>query len=125
MSGMTMTEIINWWECAPKKDTFVCRILPDKSKTETESGLIIAQKAGSVQDRPYQGEVISVGPKAKYSIGDYLFWQPQTGFDLAMIRPTQEDEKFILLHPEAILGQKVKDTRETRDTRENRETIKE
>lgn len=101
---------IDWWEFAPIDDTFICRSSPDETKKTTESGLIIATQTDIIMDRPWKGEVISVGPTAKYNIGDFLYWQPNSGFDLAMIR-NQEHEKFILLHNEAILGQRVKDTR--------------
>ena len=62
-------------------------------------------------DRPFKGQVVSAGPDSKYKVGEFLYWQPQSGMDLAMIRPTEEHEKFILLHTDAILGKRVKDTR--------------
>jgi co-chaperonin GroES (HSP10) len=114
---MDETGYINWYSFAPVGDTFIVKTLPDKTKKESESGIIITTQTDIVTDRPFKGMVVSVGPDAKYKIGDYLYWQPQSGFDLAMIKPTEPDEKFLLLHNDAILGQLVKDTRTTRVAR--------
>jgi len=102
---------VDWWELAPVNDLFLVRTVPDKTKKESASGIIISTQESAVMDRPFKGTVISVGPDAKYKIGDYLYWQPTSGMDMAVIRPTEPDEKFLLLHTEAILCKKVKDTR--------------
>ena len=101
---------INWWEFGPVNDHFICRTIPDMTKKETESGIIITTQTDVVQDRPFKGQVVAAGPEAKYKVGEFLYWQPQSGMDLAMIR-TDGEEKFILLHTDAILGRRVKDTR--------------
>ncbi len=102
---------IDWWEFHPVGDTFIVSTIPDETKKTSDSGIIISTESDVIMDRPFKGVVVTVGPKAEYKIGDYLYWQPQSGMDLAMIRPSKEGEKFLLLHTEAILGQKVKDTR--------------
>ena len=108
---------VNWWEFSPVKDLFICRTVPDKTKKESETGIIFSTQESTVADRPFKGVVVSAGPDSKYKVGEYLWWQTTSGFDLAMIRPTESDEKFILLHTDAILGKKVKDTRTIRTTR--------
>jgi len=102
---------INWWEFSPVDDTFICETIPDQTKKESESGIIISTQESAIVDRPFKGVVIAVGPKAKYKIGDYLYWSPQSGMDLAMIKAEKDGRKFILLHTEAIMGQRVKDAR--------------
>ena len=106
---------INWWEFSPVGDTFICSTIPDLTKKETETGIIFDTQVSVVADRPFKGVVISVGPDAKYKVGDYLYWQTTAGLDLGMIRPEKEDQKYILLHTDAILGQKVKDVRGTKE----------
>ena len=103
---------INWWEFAPVGDTFICETMPDVTKKETESGIIFETQESVILDRPFKGVVISVGPEAKYKIGEYLYWSPQSGMDLAMMKPEKDGQKFILLHTDAIMGRRVKDTRE-------------
>ncbi len=102
---------VDYWEFAPVNDYFIVSTVPDKTKKETESGIIMTTQTDVIMDRPFKGVVVAVGPKAKYKIGDFLWWQPTSGMDLAMIRPTKEDEKFLLLHSDAILGRRVTDTR--------------
>lgn len=104
---------IDYWEFAPQGDTFIVFTKPDKTKTETEGGLILTTKTDVIMDRPFKGVVVTVGPDAPYNVGDYLYWQPQSGMDLAMVRTQAPEEKYLLLHPDAILGQRVKDTRTT------------
>ena len=101
----------DWWEYGCVDDTFIVSTVPDVTKKESETGIIFATEADVIQDRPFRGTVIAVGPKAKYKRGDYVFFQPTSGFDLAFLRPSAEGEKFVLLHTEAIIGKLVKDTR--------------
>ena len=102
---------INWWEFAPTGDTFIVHTKPDKTKKTTESGLIISTQTDVIQDRPFKGEIVSVGPEAKFKVGEFVYFEPQKGMDLAMIRKPDVDEMYILLYSEAILGKRVKDTR--------------
>lgn len=107
---MSDTGYIDWFEFAPQGDMFVVKSVPDMTKKESESGIIFAVEQDVIQDRPFKGEVVSVGPDSKYKIGSYLYWEPMKGMDLAMIR-TEDNEKYILLYNDAILGQRVKDVR--------------
>jgi len=110
-------EIPGWydyWEYGCVDDTFIVSTVPDQTKKTSESGIIFATEADVIQDRPFRGTVVSVGPKAKYKIGEYLFFQPTSGMDLAFLKPTKEGEMFVLLHTDAIIGRLVKDTRDTR-----------
>lgn len=101
---------IDWWEFSPQGDTFIVLSKPDETKKVTETGLIFDTEDSVVQDRPTSGEVVSIGPDCPYKVGDYLYWNPVSGMDLEMIR-TKKNDKFQLMHPDAILGKKVKDTR--------------
>ncbi len=101
---------IDWWEFAPMGDTFIVRNVIDISKKETESGIIYGTRPSVVQDRPTSGVVIAMGPGSKYQIGDFVYFAPNSGMDLAMIRK-EEDEKYLLLYNDAIIGKRVKDTR--------------
>ncbi len=101
----------DWWEYGCVDDTFIVSTIPDMAKKTTETGIIFSTEDSAVMDRPFKGTVISVGPKAKYNKGDFVFFQPTSGMDLAFLRPTQENESFVLLHTDAIIGKLVKDTR--------------
>ena len=111
MSKETGPGWFDWWEYGCVDDTFIVSTVPDETKKESETGIIFATEVDIVQDRPFRGTVVSVGPKAKYKIGEYVFFQPTSGFDLAFLRPSKEGEMFVLLHTEAIIGKLVKDTR--------------
>ena len=100
-----------YWEYGCVDDTFMVSTTPDVTKKESESGIIFATETDIVQDRPFRGVVVAVGPKAQYRIGEVVFFQPTSGFDLAFLKPTKEDEKFVLLHTDAIIGRLVKDSR--------------
>lgn len=102
---------IDWWEFAPQKDMFVVRSVPDKTKKQSESGIIITTQTDVIMDRPFKGEIISTGPDSKYKVGSYIYWEPQKGLNLEMIRKTQEGEIYLLLYDDAVLGQRVKDVR--------------
>ncbi len=102
---------INWYEFAPQKDTFIVRSVPDETKKSTESGIIFATETDVIMDRPFKGEIISVGPDTKYKVGSYIYWEPQKGMNLEMIRKEQDGEVYILLYDDAVLGQRVKDIR--------------
>ena len=101
----------NWWEYGCVSDTFMVSTVPDETKKESETGIIFSTQESVITDRPFRGAVVSVGPEAKYKLGEYVFFQPTSGFDLAFIRPTKDGEKFLLLHTDAVIGKLVKDTR--------------
>lgn len=101
---------IDWWEFEPQGDTFIIKNLPDETKKATESGIFVSSETSVVQDRPFKGEVIAVGKDASFEVGDYVYFEPTAGMDLAMIR-TVENEKYLLLYNKSVLGKRVKDTR--------------
>ena len=105
------TGFYDWWEYGCVDDTFIVSTVPDVTKKESESGIIFATEADVIQDRPFSGTVVAVGPKAKYKLGEYVFFQPTSGFDSAFLKPTREQEHFVLLHTEAIIGKLIKDSR--------------
>jgi len=102
---------IDWWEFAPMGDTFIVHTKPDQTKKETESGIIFQTETDVIMDRPFKGTVVSVGPEAKFNVGEYVYFEPQKGMDLAMVRKPNPDEMYLLLYNEAIIGKRVKDTR--------------
>lgn len=103
---------INWWEFAPQGDTFIVHTTPDETKKVSESGIIISTENDVIQDRPFKGTVVSVGPEAKVKVGTYIYFQPISGMDLAMIRRDKPEDSYLLLYPDAVLGIRVKDTRD-------------
>ncbi len=90
------------------KDTFIARTLPQNTKKETESGLILSTQADSVvNDRPDAGVVVSVGPEAEFRVGEYIFIQKGHGYDLANIRKDPKaDYNYLLLYTDAVIGKK-------------------
>ena len=105
---------IDWFEFEPQKDTFIGRTLPVETKKATESGLILqAEDDSVVNDRPDACIVVSVGETCKYKVGDFLYLQKGMGYDLKQVRK-ENDQEFILLYPDAVIGKKVQDTRTTK-----------
>ena len=102
-------DFINWWEFSPTNDLMLVRV-QTKTEEKTESGIITNVKQSVVQDRPTEGLVVSTGPSAPFSAGTYLYYTKTSGYDFAQIR-SENSEMYTILHPEAILGTKVKDTR--------------
>lgn len=105
-----MTQWINWYEFKPQGDTFLCKVYKQETTMQTEGGLIINTEESKVEDRPTAGIVLSVGPDSPYDVNDIIFWRKESGYDLAMIRSDQDD-RYILMHPQGVLGVKVEDTR--------------
>ena len=106
-----LSDRINWYEFAPVKDYFLVKTIPNESDKKTESGIIMKIQDSAVHDRPKQCVVVSVGPECPYEIGEFLFFQKTSGYDLKNIRTDENDNEFSLYHPDAVLGKKVKDTR--------------
>jgi len=111
MNKSELQDKINWYEFAPVRDYFLVQTIPNESEKKTESGIIIKTNDSIVEDRPRQGVIKSVGPDCPYEVGQFVFWQKNAGYDLHNIRLDQNDNPYLLLHPDAILGIKVKDTR--------------
>ena len=103
---------IQWYQYGCVNDTFIVSTVPDSTKKESDSGLILTTEESVVQDRPFKGTVVTAGPESKYAVGDYVYFQPTSGFDLAFIRPTQDKEMFVLLHNDAVIGKLVADSRD-------------
>lgn len=101
---------IDWWEFEPQKDTFIVECKPDNTKKETETGIIFSTEDSIVQDRPSKGKIINCGKDSKFSKGDFVYFEPNKGMDLKMIR-TSDDETYLLLYDDAIIGKKVEDIR--------------
>jgi len=103
--------LIDWYEFSPVKDYMLCKIIPDETSKKTETGLIISVSDSIVEDRPNQGVIMSTGPDAPYDKGTFVYWTKNAGYDLKHIRTDDNDQYYILIHPDAVLGVKVKDTR--------------
>ena len=108
----TESGFVEWYEFEPTKDTFIVSTVPDQTKKTSQTGIVTSTETSVVQDRPFRGVVVSIGPDSVFRVGDYVYFQPTSGFDLAMIKPTKPEEKFILLHTDAILGKRIPDTRD-------------
>jgi len=109
-----ISDRLHWWEFAPVKDYFLVQTIPNESDKKTESGIVISTQNSVVDDRPHQGIVKATGPKCPYSVGDFLFFQKTSGYDMNNIRIDENENPFILYHPDAVLGKRVKDTRKCR-----------
>ena len=101
--------LIDWWEFKPEKEFMLVRIKESKIDKETETGIILKVQESVIDDRPNEGVIVASGNKAPYGKGNYVYWTKNGGYDLNNIR--SEDEKYVLINPESILGTKVKDTR--------------
>ena len=103
---------INWWEFAPQKDQFLVKVFKSETKKETESGIILGTRESKVEDRPNAGIILAIGPDVKnFKVGEFIYWQMTAGYDLEMIRKEEENDKYLLLYPDAVLGKRVKDVR--------------
>jgi len=102
-------ELKNDWidinEFLPARDTFVVKALPAETDKETESGLILSTQDSVVHDRPNAGVIVSVGPDTERKVGEFVYWQKSSGYDLEMIRkPADAEYSYILLYEDAIIG---------------------
>jgi len=105
-------ELKNDWidinEFLPARDTFVVKALPAETDKETESGLILSTQDSVVHDRPNAGVIVSVGPDTERKVGEFVFFQKTSGYDLSMIRkPSDAEYSYILLYEDAILGNRT------------------
>ncbi len=93
-------------EFLPARDTFVVKALPAETDKETESGLILTtQQESVVEDRPNAGIIVSVGPDTDRKVGEFVYFQKRTGYDLEMIRkPVDAEYTYVLLYEDAIIG---------------------
>ena len=109
------TEITNdyiyWYEFSPVKDYFLVQTIPNESEKKTETGIIMKVSESVVEDRPVSGVVKAIGPDCPYEIGEVLFFQKTSGYDLNNVRVDDNDNKYKLYHPDAVLGKRVKDVR--------------
>ena len=104
-----MNELKNDWinieEFLPARDTFVVKALPAETDKSTESGLILSTQDSVVHDRPNAGIIVSVGPDTERKVGEFVFFQRTSGYDLSMIRkPSDADYSYVLLYEDAIIG---------------------
>jgi len=116
MEHITENGWIDLEEFLPSGDTFVVEMLPVSTKKETETGLIISTSSDSViDDRPNFGKIVAVGPDAKRKIGEYVYTQKTSGYDLEMIRH-EEGIRYVLLYDDSIIGNLVpKDPKDPKD----------
>jgi co-chaperonin GroES (HSP10) len=104
-----MSELKNDWidieEFLPARDTFVVKALPAETDKSTESGLILSTQDSVVHDRPNAGIIVSVGPDTERKVGEFVYWQRTSGYDLEMIRkPADAEYSYVLLYEDAIIG---------------------
>jgi co-chaperonin GroES (HSP10) len=105
-------DYIEWFEFAPVKDYFLTRTIPPKSTKETQTGIVLSVQESRVEDRPKMAEVLSVGPECKFKVGEILFLQKNSGYELENItKPADAEFQYLLLHTDAILGKLCKDVR--------------
>ena len=113
-----MEEIKNDWiditEFMPARDTFVVKALPAETDKQTEGGIILSTQDSVLHDRPNGGIIVSVGPDTDRKVGEFVYWQRTSGYDLNMIRkPAEAEYNYVLLYEDAIIGNlKPKETRE-------------
>ena len=108
---------INWWEFAPQSNILVIRVSPvDETKLTSDTGIIMAVKQSNVSDRPYYGEVVSMGPDAKkessVEIGNIVYFPAQNAFDLGMVNREENGDYYLMTTADRIDGIRVKDVRE-------------
>ena len=104
------SDLLEWEEFKPDKDFFLVLSIPNISEKRSETGIIMSVSDSVVEDRPRQGVVLSIGPKCPYKIGDYLFFQKSAGYDIQSIKKPDilpDGFRFILYHPDAVLGKRV------------------
>jgi len=79
-------ELKNDWidieEFIPARDTFVVKALPAETDKKTETGLILATNDSVVHDRPNAGIIVLVGPDADRKVGEFVYFQKTSGYDL-------------------------------------------
>lgn len=102
---------INWYEFQPVKDYFLVKTIPNTSEKKSESGIILKVSDSIVEDRPKCGVVVSTGPDCPYKVGEYLYFQKNAGYEMANIRLDSNENPYMLYHPDAVLGRRVKDVR--------------
>jgi hypothetical protein len=107
---------INWYEFAPQDNILVIRVSPvDETKLTSDTGIIVAVKQSNVTDRPYYGEVVSMGPKAReesnIQIGNIVYFPPQNAFDLGMVKKEDNGDYYLMTTADRIDGIRVKDVR--------------
>jgi DNA polymerase III epsilon subunit-like protein len=107
---------INWWEFSPQADILVIRVSKvDETKLTTDTGIIMAVKQSNVTDRPYYGEVVSMGPDAmkdsNIEIGNIVYFPPQNAFDLGMVNKESNGDYYLMTTADRIDGIRVKDVR--------------
>lgn len=102
---------IDWWHYAPQANIIVVKMVPQKLKTETESGIIIAVTEDKESIAPNYGEVISQGPDVKENlVGKIVFFPPQNMFPLGMIK-SENGEIYQMTTADRIDAILVKDVR--------------
>ena len=102
-------EIKNDWidinEFIPARDTFVVKALPAETDKETEGGIILSTNESVVHDRPNAGIIVSVGPDTDRKVGEFVYFQKTSGYNLEMIRkPADAEYSYVLLYEDAIIG---------------------
>ena len=102
-------DMINYWEFQPTADLMLVEVIPNESEKKTESGIVLSTQDSVVMDRPLQGVIKAVGPDSLFEVGQWLFWTKNAGYDLEIVRPDKNDNKYMVVNPESILGYKVKD----------------
>jgi phage pi2 protein 07 len=108
---------INWWEFAPQDNILVIRVSKqDETKLTSDTGIIMQVKQSNVSDRPYYGEVVSMGPNAtkdsNVSVGNIVYFPPQNAFDLGMVNREENGDYYLMTTADRIDGIRVKDVRE-------------
>jgi co-chaperonin GroES (HSP10) len=105
---------LNWWEFAPAANYLLCEVIPDETVVKSESGIYIkTQYESPVVDRPICGVILAVGPEdsREYKVGEVIFWEKTAGYDMANLRKEYEDQKFVIIRPDSVIGKVCKDTR--------------
>lgn len=103
---------MDWWNFSPRDNIIVVKMIPQKLKTETDSGIIIALSEDRETIAPNYGEVVSQGPEVKEDlIGRIVFFPPQNMMPLGMIRPPEGGGFFQMTTADRLDGILVKDVR--------------
>jgi len=105
---------MEWYNFAPRDNVIVVRMIPQKLKTETDSGIIIAMSEDKETIAPNYGEVVSQGPEVKEDlVGKVVFFPPQNMMPMGMLRPTEDGGFFQMTTADRLDGILVKDVRES------------
>ncbi len=103
---------MNWWNFGPRDNILVIRMIPQKMKTETDSGIILAITEDKQTIAPNYGEVMSQGPEVKENlIGQIVFFPPQNMLPLGMIRRLEDGSFFQMTTSERLDAILVDDVR--------------